>query len=188
MLGTTGGQNAADLQRSYSEVTEGVGESLSGEIKSLKRLVYGTQAQVGALSARLDKRNARLEGIVKTKTASTTAQEDPKKRMLSGADLRNREFAGRNGQTDNALELKRLKTMSAKEGAQGHEHVLPDDGQPMRQDDRARILLESRSACVRAGLQEDRLRRRGRLALVRGHLERSPRTSRARPASRPPHT
>ena len=122
----TGGQNAADLQRSYSDVTEGVSKSLSGNIKSLKRLVYGVQAQIGTLSARLDKQDARLEGVAKTKAAPTTAHEDPKKRMLSGADLHNREFAGRNGQKDNALELKRLKTMCVKEGVKTSSLTMAD--------------------------------------------------------------
>ena len=78
LLMATGGYNAADLQRSYPEVIEGVGESLSGvdeslsgDIKSLKRLIYGAHAQVGALTMRLDKQDARLEGVVETKTAST---------------------------------------------------------------------------------------------------------------------
>ena len=95
LLMATGGYNAADLQRSYPEVIEGVGESLSGvdeslsgDIKSLKRLIYGAHAQVGALTARLDKQDARLEGVVETKTASTALYRSfrpSKKRSTTGA-------------------------------------------------------------------------------------------------------
>ena len=47
---------------------------------------------------------------------SAAQHEDTKKRVFSGADFSDRENAGRDSQKDNALELKRLKTLCGKEG------------------------------------------------------------------------
>ena len=43
MLGTIDKPKAANLQRSYSEVTENVGESPPSDIKGLKCFIYGAQ-------------------------------------------------------------------------------------------------------------------------------------------------
>ena len=102
LLGTYDGPNATGLQRTYSEVTESVNESISDGINNLMRIMYGIQTQVGTLCTRVDKQDARFEGLAKSKTASSTAQqEDTKKRVLSGADFCDRKNAGRGGQKDN---------------------------------------------------------------------------------------
>ena len=102
-------------QRSYSVVTKGVGEMLEEGLKTIKLLIYGAQAQVGTLSARNDKQDAHIAGLAKTK-AESTLKAGPENRMLVDADFRNRESASRTGPKDNALELKRFKTLCVKEG------------------------------------------------------------------------
>ena len=104
-------------------MTGGVGGSLLSDLKSLVCLIFGVQAQFGALCAcpdrqdsRQAKQDARLEEIIKTNIVSSeSAQKGPKKRMLQGAHLCNRECVGRNGQKDNALELRRFNALCNEE-------------------------------------------------------------------------
>ena len=100
------------IQRNYSAVTKSAERTRSSKIMSIKRLIYGVQASVGAFSACIDKQDARFEGIAKAKPGPAP-EVDQKKRMLSGADFRNRKSAGRDGRKDTTLELKRLKILCA---------------------------------------------------------------------------
>ena len=78
-------------------------------------LIYGAQAQVGALEARIEKQDVRIEDLAKVKTEPKALETGPTMRMPSGADFRGF-TTGRVGPKDNALEFKRLKTLCLKEG------------------------------------------------------------------------
>ena len=78
-------------------------------------LIYGAQAQVGALEARIEKQDVRIEDLAKVKTEPKALETGPTMRMPSGADFRGF-TTGRVGPKDNALELKRLEILCTKEG------------------------------------------------------------------------
>ena len=97
------------------------GGSLAKGLREVKRIINGIQARLGAVTAQLDTSDVRFDTlanngnmIAKTTKAAADKTEDPKKRMITGIDLR--DDATRNGQKNSDVELSRIKKLMGLEG------------------------------------------------------------------------
>ena len=110
-------------KRTYSEVTESVMEegSLAKGLEVVKRIIYCIQARLGAVTGQLDTNDVRSDTLTnngnmnaEATKAAADKMKDPKKRMITGIDLRDN--AARNGQKNNDVELSRIKKLMGLEG------------------------------------------------------------------------
>ena len=106
----------AKKKRSYSEATKSDVEE--SELADVKFLLRDIQGRLGAITEQVNIHNGRLgsiaDMITKSDKAAPDKAEDPRRCMITGADLR--DDAQRNGQKNNDPEPSRFKKLMKMEG------------------------------------------------------------------------